>query len=282
MNKTSNSKYQEHKNAVLKLQREGKLKDLRFQSDYAEVMKHSWLLDDYIARFGWNDEEVYENTLPAYEKAIKSGFPLLIPVQMLDDGTYICFADQTLAKVAKVSGYVSKMKINEIKEHTINETNCTIPTLDEVLKLVKGKVPVILDVYNESNVGKTEEKLLSIIEEYIEKYDLLDSVAIMSTNPYCLQWFYLNAPWIPRILRSGAFKVKRYAGIRTCKLKKLKLCKICNPDYIAYNAKDLPCKYVKKHKPVGLLAYNVKSQDEYKNIAKYCDNIIFDSFIPQI
>lgn len=282
MNNTKSSKYLEHKNNVIRLQQEDKLKDLRFKNEYAEVMKHGWLLDEYIAKFGWNDEEVYENTLSAYTKAVKAKHPILIPVQMLDDGNYICFADQTLARVAKVSGYITKMKLEEIKEHKIKDTDCEIPTLKEVLEAIKGKVPIIIDIYNESNVGKFEEGLFELVEGYINKNDLIDSVAIMSTNPYSLQWFYQHAPWLPRIIRSGKYKVKRYAGVKTKKLRKLKLCKVCNPDYIAYNSKDLPCKYIKKHHPVGVLAYNVKSQDEYQAVAKYCDNIIFDSFEPVI
>lgn len=280
--KLNNVDYAEHKKQVIGLHREGKLKDIRFDENYFDVMKHSWLIDDYIAKFGWNDEDVFENTLPAYKKAVKEGYPILIPVQMLDDGECICFADQTLARVADVSGYVTKMTITEVKEHKIKDTDCTIPALKEALDTIQGKVPVIIDIYNVCNVGKMEEKVRDIIEEYIEKYNLLDSVAIMSLNPYSLQWFYQNAPWIPRILRSGIFKVKKYANLSTRKLRKLKYRKVANADYIAYNAKDLPCKYIKKHRPVGVLAYNVRSQEEYLNIAKYCDNIIFDSFKPEI
>ena len=282
MNKLNTENYLEHKKQVLSLQREGKLKNLRFDENYFEIMKHSWLIDNYIARFGWSDEDVYENTIPAYQKAVKEGYPILIPVQMLDEGEIICFADNTLARVANVSGYVTKMSLAEIKEHNIKETNCTIPTLSEVLEEIKGKVPVIIDIYNECNVGKFEEKVRDEVEKYIEKYNLTDSVAIMSINPHTLQWFYINAPWLPRIIRSGVFKVKRYANLKGKKLTKLKLNKIANADYIAYNAKDLPCKYIKKQKPVGVLAYNVKSQEEYLAVAKYCDNIIFDSFRPEI
>ena len=282
MNKLNNTNYLEHKKQVVGLHREGKLQDLRFEENYFDVMKHSWLIDNYIARFGWNSDEVHENTLPAYRKAVNEGYPILISVQMLDDGEIICFADNTLARVAHVSGYVTKMSLAEIKEHKIKDTDCTIPTLTEALDEIKGKVPVVIDIYNECNVGKMEEKVRDIIEEYIEKYNLLDSVAVMSINPYSLQWFYINAPWIPRILRSGVFKVKKYASIKAKKLTKLKYYKLANADYIAYNAKDLPCKYIKQYKPVGVLAYNVKSQEEYLNVAKYCDNIIFDSFNPEI
>ena len=282
MNKLNNENYLEHKKQIVGLHKEGKLKDLRFDENYFDVMKHSWLIDDYIARFGWNDEEVYENTLPAYEKAIKEGYPILLPVQMLDEGELICFADSTLARVANVSGYVTKMNLADIKEHKIKDTDCTIPTLTEALDTIKGRVPVILDIYNECNVGKMEEKIRDEIEKYIEKYNLLDSVAVMSLNPYSLQWFCINTPWIPRILRSGVFKVKRYANLNAKKLTKLKYNKLANADYIAYNAKDLPCKYIKKHRPVGVIAYNVKSQEEYLSVAMHCDNIIFDSFRPEI
>lgn len=282
MNKLNNTNYLEHKKNIVSLAKEGKLKDLRFDENYFDIMKHSWLIDNYIARFGWNDEEVYENTLPAYQKAVDAGYPILIPVQMLDEGELICFADSTLARVANVSGYVTKMKLSDIKEHKIKDTDCTIPTLEEALDAIKGKVPVIIDIYNECNVGKMEEKIRDVVEEYVDKYDLVDSIAIMSLNPHSLQWYYINAPWLPRILRSGVFKVKRYANLKGKKLTKLKLNKIANADYIAYNAKDLPCKHIKKHRPVGVLAYNVKSQDEYLSVAVHCDNIIFDSFRPEI
>jgi len=271
------------KNQMIDLIKNDELKGVRLDEHYVdEVLKHDWLIDKYISKFGFVSDECPENTFKAYSLSIEKNYPILIPVQMIDDGEIVCFSHKTLSSVTKESGYITKMTLNEIKNINIGESEEKIPTLEESLDFIKGQVPVIIEIYNDSVAGRFEQKVADIIEKYIEKYDLFDSVAIMSLNPYTLEWFLNQAPWIPRILRSGKFKVKMFGSIKAKKLTKLKLSNIALPDYICYNAKDLPCKYIKKVKPVGIIAYNVKSQNEYMEIAKYCDNIIFDGFEPSI
>ena len=276
-------KYKEHKKNILALAKSGELQTIKNSDDYFDVMKHYWLIDNYIAKFGFESEGKPANTLGAYKNAIKMGYPVLIPVQALADGELICYQDKTLAQCTNVNGYVSNLTLADIKSNKIINTTEYIPTLNEALACINGKVPVIIEVLNEGVVGKTEENVLKHIEDYLTEHNLADSVAIMSLNPYTLGWFKEQAPWLPRIIRSGKFKVKTYAGIKTKKLEKLKFsCAIADCDYICYNAKDLPYRKINKLKPVGVLAYNVKTQDEYLKIAKYCDNIIFENFQPQI
>lgn len=279
----NNEQFVVRKKQLIDLAKNDELKDVRLDENYMEtVLKHSWLIDSYIARYGFVTEDAPENTLKAYSQAIEKNYPIVIAVQQLDDGELVCFGYKTLSSVSKESGYITKKTLSEIKEITIGETNETIPTLEEALDHIKGQVPVIVDILNDGIVGRFEQKVSDMLESYIDKYKLFDSVAIMSLNPYSLEWFLTQAPWFPRILRSGKFKVKMFGSIKAKKLTKLKLYKIALPDYICYNAKDLPCKHIKKVKPVGVLAYNVKNQNEYMDIAKYCDNIVFDGFEPSI
>ena len=115
------------------------------------------------------------------------------------------------------------------------------------------------------------------------KHNAQNKIAVMSMNPFTLNWFYCHAPWITRIIKSCSFKsLKTYANIKTSKLRKLKLHKICHADFVCYNAKDLPNNYVYKVKPVGLIAYNVTTQTQYEELLTITDNVIFDGFIPQI
>ena len=280
---STNETFTARKKHLLQLAKNDELRDARLNENYAEeVLKHDWLIDSYIAKYGFVTEDAPENTLKAYQNAIDRNYPILLNVQMIDDGEIVCFYPRTVCKSTGESGYISKMSLAEIKEITLEETEETIPTLDEALEFIAGKVPVIIDIFNDSNVGKIEQKVVDSIEKYIEKYELFDSVAVMSLNPYTLEWFLNNATWLPRILRSGKFKIKMFGSIKTKKLTKLKLYKIALPDYVCYNAKDLPCKYIRKVKPVGVLAFNVKTQNEYMEVAKYCDNIIFDGFEPTI
>ena len=131
-------------------------------------------------------------------------------------------------------------------------------------------------------IGKMEDKVLSSLQKYITKYNCCNNVAIMSINPYTLQYCYQQFPYITRILKSGIFTEKMYGSIPTKKLKNLKYYKITNADYICYSAELLPSRKCENKKPVGILAYNVCNQNQYIKIAPYCDNIIFNYFKPTI
>ena len=175
------------------------------------------------------------------------------------------------------------MSLDEIKNLHIFKTTLTPPTLNEALDFIQGKVPVILEIFNETTVGKFEENICKAIDNYSAKYNAFNKIAVMSMNPFTLNWFYIHAPWITRIIKSCSFKsIKVYANIKTSKLKKLKLAKICHADFVCYNAKDLPNKFVRKPKPVGIIAYNVSNQTQYEEMLTITDNVIFDGFIPEV
>ena len=57
---------------------------------------------------------------------------------------------------------------------------------------------------------------------------------------------------------------------------------VAQPNFIAYNAQNLPNRFVRKYNTLPLLAWTVRSQEEYMRVVKYCDNIIFENFIPKI
>ena len=58
--------------------------------------------------------------------------------------------------------------------------------------------------------------------------------------------------------------------------------KTSEPHFISYEATTLPNRYVKKYKNLPLIAWTVRSKQEYLNVVKHCDNIIFENFDPEI
>ena len=57
--------------------------------------------------------------------------------------------------------------------------------------------------------------------------------------------------------------------------------KISEPNFIVYNAEDMPNKYVKKYfGKLPVLVYTIKSLEEEERLKDYCDNIVFDSYTP--
>ena len=58
--------------------------------------------------------------------------------------------------------------------------------------------------------------------------------------------------------------------------------RVSEPDFINYEASTLPNRYVKKYKDRPLLAWVVRSKEEYLKVVKHCDNIVFENFDPEI
>ena len=236
----------------------------------------SWLVNSAITRFGFVTEHEPETSTGAYENSIKIKAPIMLCVQSLDDENLVCFSYKNVAKITDGTGYVQTLSLDEVKKLKIKNTDYKVLSFEDALKNINGRVPVLINIYNDGSVGKIESNIYKVLKEYKGEF------AIMATNPYTVEWFKLNAPDVLRGIKSGKFTDKFYGSIKTKKLTKLKFNKIAEPDFIVYNACDLPSKYVNKYNVLPIIAYNVTNEHEYLHAVKYCDNVISDAFIPEI
>lgn len=235
----------------------------------------NFLFNTYIAHRGFHNKENPENTIGAFKRAIEYGYIIELDVQILKDGTVIVIHDNKLSRLCGVDKYVSNCNYDEIKDLKILNSNYSIPTLKEVLEVVNGKTPILIEIKNTLKVGNLESKTYELLKNYNGEF------AIQSFNPFSLEWFKVNAPNILRGQLSSYFKGENLSWFKKSILKRLKLNKISSPHFISYNAENLPNKFVAKTK-LPVLAWCIKSQEEYMKVIKYCDNIIFEGFEPNI
>ena len=104
----------------------------------------SWLINKPIAHRGWYDEFLPENTAPAYELAIKKGYPIELDVQLSSDGVLFCYHDNNSKRVCGVDKDVRTMTFNEVKTLRPNGKEYDIMSFEEFLKFIDGKM-LILD-----------------------------------------------------------------------------------------------------------------------------------------
>lgn len=92
-----------------------------------------------------------ENSLPAIENAIKMGVDIIeLDIQRTKDGHLILMHDATLDRTTTGKGKVSAWTLDSIQSLRLRNgcsirTKETIPTLEEALLLVKGKILINLD-----------------------------------------------------------------------------------------------------------------------------------------
>lgn len=238
---------------------------------------NSWLVQQPIAHRGLHDKVSPENSLSAFQKAIDAGYPIELDVQLIADGTVVVFHDSSLSRLTDNDGYLKFLNKADLDLLTLKDSKEKIPTFQEVLELVNGQVPLLIEIKSEGKVGELEKKVIEMLKAYNGEY------AICSFNPYVLEYFYKHAPDIPRGQLAGFLKGEKLSFFKKHVLKRMLLNKkISHPNYISYEAKRLPNRFVKRYKSLPLLAWTIRSESEYLKVVKYCDNVIFEGFEPTI
>ena len=238
---------------------------------------NSWLVETPIAHRGLHDKDCPENSISAFQKAITEGYPIELDVQMIADGTVIVFHDESLSRLTDNDGYIKFLNKSDLDILRLKDSKEKIPTFEEVLKFVDGKVPLLIEIKNPSKVGELEKKVIELLKDYKGEY------AIQSFNPYVLEYFYKHAPSVLRGQLAGYFKKEKLSFFKKYALKRMLLNKkISHPDFISYEARKIPNRFTRKYRKLPLLAWTVRSQSEYIRVVKYCDNVIFENFEPKI
>ena len=172
-------------------------------------------------------------------------------------------------------GYLANLKYEDIRDLKLAKSNEHIPTLEQTLKIVNGQTPILIEIKNMGKVGEFEKAVYKILQNYKGEY------AVQSFNPYSLEWFKINAPHVKRGQVASSMKNSDLSFFKRIALKHMSLNKkVSEPNFIAYRTEDLPNRYVKKYKNLPLLAWCVRTEEEYDRVSKICDNVIFEHFKP--
>src|SRR5262245_32040668 len=159
-----------------------------------------WIVTRPIAHRGLHDATSPENSLAAFERACAYGYPLELDVQLTADGEAAVVHDQDLAHATGEPGLVRSMAYEQIRRARLFGTDQHVPTLDEVLDLVDGRVPVLIEIKNIGGVGGLEPRVLTAVRRY------RGAAAVQSFNPVSMRYFRLHAPEIPRGQISGLYR----------------------------------------------------------------------------
>ena len=110
--------------------------------DIASLMGH------YYAHRGLHDNETDapENSMNAFKKAIDAGYGIELDVQLTKDRIPVVFHDETLKRVCGVDGRVRDYTYEELQQFRLCRSDERIPLFSDFLKLVDGKVPLIIEI----------------------------------------------------------------------------------------------------------------------------------------
>ena len=227
-----------------------------------------------------NKDSNPENSLLAFKMAVEAGYGIELDVQVTSDNIPVIFHDNTLKRACELDNHINNYSLKELKELKLFNTDKPIPTLQEVLTLIDGKVPLIVEIKNDS----TDISNIDFISEVLDNYKGV--YCIESFNPLPVIWYKKNRPHVIRGQLSSSFKKSDHTFSRRMRdffLENLMTNILAKPDFIAFNYKYkamFSFKLCKKLFNPLTVAYTIKTQKALDNNRDDFDLFIFDSFIP--
>lgn len=240
-----------------------------------EDIWQSFIVQKMFAHRGLHDEKSPENSLSAFEKAIEKGYAIELDVNPIMDGTPVVFHDSKMSRMTGKDKYIQNISREEFNETTLLASGEKIPTLEEVLKFVDGRTPLLIEIKNQQKVGELEKAVWEVLKNYKGEY------AIQSFNPYTLQWFKNIAPKVWRGQLAGFFKGEKLSLLKKLVLRRLGMKKITEQNFVSYDLRNLPNRFV-KHLEIPLLAWTINNQEQYIKAVQIADNVIFQNCEPKI
>lgn len=238
-----------------------------------------WLTQEPIAHRGLFNNEKPENSLSAFKSAVDNNYGIELDIQFTKDKKIVVFHDDNLERMTKDKRDVSNVTYKELLKLKLLDTEEKIPLLEEVLQVVNGKVPILVEIKSCENIIELGEKAYNILRKYNGKY------SIQSFNPTVVEWYKKNAKEVVRGQLSCTYNdpEAKMNFIEKFALRNLLLNFKSKPHYICYELQGLPNFRVSQLRKKGMIitTWTVKSTKDMEKAYKYCDNIIFDSFLPR-
>ena len=233
-----------------------------------------FLSRNLIAHRGYynNKKGIPENSVLAFKKAIDNNYLIELDVRLTKDKKLVVFHDDNLKRVCGVNKKVKDLTYKELLKYNLFDTTLKVPLFSDVIKLVNGRVPILIETKYHNRYGVLEKILINELSNYKGLY------AIQSFYPMSLLWLKRNTKDIPIGLLSSNLKndsnrLKSIIG------KTLILDLFFKTDFISYDVKGLPNSYLslKKDKK-KIVIWTIKNKKDYDLARQYTDSLICENF----
>ncbi len=234
----------------------------------------SGLLEDYAHR-GLHGESLPENSIGAFKAAVDKGVGIELDIQLSKDGVPMVFHDDDLKRVCGIDGKLSEFTADQLQKIKLLDSEYTIPTFEEVLSVVDGRVPLLI----EFKPGGWElcHKGCDMLDDYHGSFcvESFDSILLGKIKKY-------RPKFVRGQLVGDMFKAKRLKNpILKFLLTFMMLNFISRPDFIAvdktlrHNLSIGICRRVIK---IPVLVWTLKNEEEYERSKREGLIPIFDNF----
>lgn len=233
----------------------------------------SWLTARPIAHRGLHDmnKSVWENTLTAFSRAVDHGFAIECDVHLSSDGVPVVFHDDNLFRLTGTDGFVWQRTLRELKALRVGGTDDHPPSLQELLALVHGRVPLVIEL---KGTPGHDEGLVRAVGVLLKTYG--GKAAVMSFDHWLIRDFATYMPDIPRGLTAWGDKEHELEAHFSMLAHDL--------SFVSYSVDHLPNRFVsfiRQKLGLPVITWTVRTPEGVASTVAHAEQMTFEGFDPE-
>lgn len=227
-----------------------------------------------------------ENSRAAISAAMAHGYGIEIDLQLSRDGAAMVFHDYDLRRLTGQSGPVQQREAAELGGVALLGGDEGIPTLPEVLELVGGRVPLLIELKDQhGQMGQTDGRLEAATAVALKGY--AGPVAVMSFNPEMIVTMRDLAPDVARGIVTCDYDPGDWTLLRAelrARLREIPDYDRAGAAFLSHQAQDLDRPRVAALQDAGadVLCWTIRSPEEEAEARRVAQNITFEGYLPTI
>lgn len=235
---------------------------------------------DYAHRGLYDNEHgIPENSMAAFRRAVDKGYGIELDVHLTADNQLVVFHDDTLTRMCGMNKKISSFLYSDLMQLRLLGTEEGIPLFKDVLELIDGKVPLIIELKVD---GSNQNLLCPLVWQLLSRYK--GDYCIESFHPFVLQWFKRHEPQVVRgQLSCNFFKENPHCDIVLFLMSNLMTNFFTHQDFIAYKYLDLDNPaviYNRKLFHIMTVVWTIPGKPTYDRFKNKVDVMIFEGFEP--
>ncbi len=223
-----------------------------------------------------------ENSRAAIRAAITAGYGIEIDLQLSRDDAAVVFHDYKIDRLTHAHGTVRQYAATELKAIPLRGGNEGIPDLHDVMALVAGHVPLLIELKDQDgamgpNVGPLERAVAQALAGYA------GDVAVMSFNPHSVALMQELCPEVPRGITTSAYRLVDWplSKVRCAHLRDIPDYDRVGATFVSHEVDDLDNPRIAELKAQGavICCWTVRSSEQEAAARKVADNITFEGYL---
>ncbi len=202
-----------------------------------------------------------ENSFRALAAALELGAGIECDLRLTADNQLIVFHDADALRLCGSPTVIGQTKLPDLARFTVGHQS--IPTLRQLLALVDGQVPLLLEVKIDDRYWRFGPALLDALRGYQGTF------GVMSFDPRLARWLKTNAPLIRRglVVRDSLPPLRRWAAV-----------KLADPHFLAVDRRARERAWVaraRRHLPV--YSWTIRTAAERAAADPFADALIWEA-----